>query len=178
MKIEKRTHWLVTAVVGMVILYMADKLIFPWWQKTGREITVFKASIAHSEQVLSQKDRWLDRQRIMTNSLFAGGQSDVENQVLKVMTATAASCGVNLVTLRPTWQENAKSPADLLRVTITFNGTPDTVYGWIYALETSQRPFRIGSVTLRSRDDDGKCVDGDMTVEIPKLKLQREEVSR
>ena len=167
---EQRKRTLIGLALGCLGLLLADKLLFSpfasWWRSDGDRLQAVQAELAKDTGLLEQASKWADRQRAIEAAMFTGTDSEVERQVMSILSTQAAGCGIAVTSTRPQWQEAETTVPRRLQLRVTAKGPMPAIATLLHGLETAPKPLRVSALLLRSHDNRGSSLDMETLIEV------------
>lgn len=138
MKISKREQWLLFVVIAAVVLYVFQVyLLAPQFSK----ITALKGDIKIAKlqiQVLEEKEKQLKKiQARAPQQIRRKTKEENAITVINYVTDTISTLGLNLLSLKPNYEETALKQANVMRFDLIIEGNYNQLYKFVRALEDS-----------------------------------------
>lgn len=156
---ENRKRLLVFLALGSFGILLADQwIIHPLgnlWAKRSERIQSLRQSIARGQSLLEREDALARRWEDMRQSALPKDSSDAEEKVEQATHRWIHESGVTLSGIRPHWN----SREELYRTydcQAAAEGNLESVFRFLYELETDPLPLYIKEVTIDSPEDKGE----------------------
>jgi hypothetical protein len=154
-----RQQLLAFAAIGIVALFLADKLILAplsdSWKKRADEITKLRKSNAQGRALMDRdKDlnrRWSD---IRKNSLPLD-MSQAEQRVLKSIYTWSSDSRITISSAKPQWKRGVSDDYSTLECRVEASGSLSTIARFLYEVEHSPDALKIDAIEISSRDNAG-----------------------
>ena len=156
---QNRKRLLVFLALGAVGILLADQWIVrplgKLWAERSEKIQTLRQSTARGRSILEREDALVNRWEDMRQSALPQDDSNAEGKVEQAVHRWINESGVTLSRIQP--QENSRE--ELYR---TYNcqadadGSLESVFRFLYELETDPLPLYIEEFTIRSSDDKGE----------------------
>ena len=158
MNLNKRQQILAIVAIGLVGLYVADKLLFTpltrSWQARSERIAELRNQVRDGTQTLKRetalREQW-DRMR--TNTLTTV-KSDAESQMLKAFERWSKDGGVSVSSIRPQWKEPDEA-YKTLECRADVGGSLAAIARFLYLVERDPLGVKVDSFELTSRNNEG-----------------------
>lgn len=156
---QNRKRLLVFLALGAFGILLADRWIIQplsdLWAKRSERIQSLRQSITRGQSLLEREDVLARRWEDMRQSALPKDASDAEEKVEQATHRWINESGVTLSRIQPQWNPRE----ELYR---TYNceanaeGNLESVFRFLYELETDSLPLYIEEVTIGSSDDKGE----------------------
>ena len=159
MGIRDRQQLLALIAIAAVALLASDKLVFSpllaGWKNRSARITDLRKSIDQGSVLLDREQTIRRRWQSMTTNTLPSNVSAAENTVLKAFDRWSQDSRISITSLKPQWK---RSDEDYLTLECRADafGSIQTLTRFLYEVEKDPLAFKVESVEISARDNDGQ----------------------
>ena len=159
MNMDKRQQALFIVAIAALALWLGEKLLWQpltaSWNERAERIRKLKKSIDDGEVVL-KREKFIraDWDHRRTNTL-AGVTTEAESQVLKAFERWSQDSRISITSVKPQLKRNADD-FQTLECRVDAFGNLAALTRFLYEVEKDPLAFKIDSVEISSRDNEGQ----------------------
>lgn len=176
LRINDRRQWLMIAAVGVVAIFVLDRIILSpmvrAWQDRSERIAVLRESIERGQSLLDRADMLESRWQQMTERAISTDISVAENDLLKSVARWARESGITFTSMIPQWKKSEAGYQTLV-CRATANGDLEKAARFLYELERDELAVRLEQCEMAARDSRGQLIR--LTLRLSGLQLTPEE---
>lgn len=154
-----RQQLLAFATIGVVALFLADKMIISplsdSWKKRAEEIAKLRKVNAQGRALIDRDQdlnrRWND---IRKNSLPID-MSQAEQKVLNKIFKWSSDSRITISSTKPQWKRGASDDYSTLECRVEASGSLSTIARFLYEVEHSPDALKVDAIEISSRDSAG-----------------------
>ncbi len=158
MNLTRRQQILAFLAIGLVGLYVADKLVFTpltkSWKTRAERIVKLKAEVRDGNETLKRETALREQWNRMRSNTLTQVKSDAESQLLKAFERWSKDGGVSVSSLRPQWKESEEA-YKTLECRADVGGSLSAIANFLYLIERDPLGVKVDSMELTSRNNDG-----------------------
>jgi Tfp pilus assembly protein PilO len=158
-KIQNRQQLLVAAAIGVVVLFIADRLVFTpltnLWKDSSAKIADLRKQVDYgtslTQREQSVRRRWQDMQK----NTLPENTSLAEQQILKAFDNWSRSSRATIMAITPQWKHDSDDYMTL-ECRVDASGDLETLSRFLYDIEKDPMALKLQSLELSSHSDNGQ----------------------
>lgn len=159
MQIKNREQWMLVVAIGLVTLFMADRILLgpmvKQWQARSKRIAELRKDVTDGKRLLEREENIRTRWQVMNTNTLPVNNSLAEQQVLKAFDAWSQDSRISVMAITPQWKRD-NDDFRTLSCRVEASGNLSTVTRFLYEIERDPMGLRIESMELSARDAQGQ----------------------
>ncbi len=159
MQIKNRQQMLALVSIGIVALFVADKVVlsplFSAWRSRGTTMAQLRKQIDDGERLLKREQSIRERWDQMRTNTLPNNTSLAEQQILKAFERWSQDSRISVTSITPQWKRDADDFMTL-ECRVDASGNLGTLGQFLYDIEKDPMALQLESVEITARDKEGQ----------------------
>lgn len=159
MKINNRQQLLAIGAIAIVGLFLLDKvLITPLgnlWSKRAETIRSLRKDLAVGDALIKRESVLRSTWNQMRGNTLPNDPSLAEQNVLQAFDRWSRETGISVTSISPQWKHDSDDYMTL-ECRVDASGTISTIAHFIHDIEKDPMAFKLESLEITARDNDGQ----------------------
>ena len=159
MKIENRQQLLMVAAIGVVVLFITDRLVFTplvnLWKDSSTKIADLRKQVESGTSLVQREPTIRRRWQEMQKNTLPENTSLAEQQILRAFDSWSRSSRVTIMAITPQWKHDSDDYMTL-ECRVDASGDLETLSRFLYDIEKDPMALKLQSLELSSHSDNGQ----------------------
>jgi hypothetical protein len=170
-KIKKREKIIFFVVLGLIIIFLLEKLVFSNFRKKMRELSkkikVQETAIRKSLSIKKSKDKIIQDYKDYAKFIITETQDrDIIARFLKEMEKITQDSGLSVVNLAPEEKLTETPEYKAYRANLRLEGTMEQLLNFLNKIQNSTLLIKMDKLNLVSKDEQASALRIDLTVSL------------
>jgi hypothetical protein len=159
LKIDNRQQLLAIGAIAIVGLFVLDKIVITplgnLWSKRADNIRALRKDIIAGDAILKRESVLRSTWNQMRANTLPNDPSLAEQNVLQAFDRWSRETGITITSISPQWKHDSDDYMTL-ECRVDASGTISTVPRFIHDIEKDPMAFKLESLEITARDNDGQ----------------------